>query len=132
MPIDPRHDASAGPLGGILVLDLSSYIAGPNGCSLLADLGAEVIKIEPLGGDGLRQYPSTLETESRAFLGTNRGKRGIALDLKHPRGVQVLFRLAAKADVFVHNFRPSVPARLGIDYDTVKAINPRLIYCVLT
>ena len=114
------------------MLDLSSYVAGPNGCSLLADLGAEVIKIEPLSGDGLRQYPSTLETESRAFLGTNRGKRGIALDLKRPEGLDVLLRLVSKADVLVHNFRPSVPARLGIDFDKLKLTNPRLIYCALT
>src|SRR5207253_9573585 len=115
-----------GPLDGITVLDLSSYIAGPYGCTLLADLGADVIKIEAPGGDTLRKYPSTLKAESRAFLGVNRGKRGLALDLKKPAGLAVLERLAKKADVLVHNFRPSVPARLRIDYERLKQVNPRL------
>ena len=122
----------AGPLTGISVLDLSGYIAGPYGCTLLADLGAEVIKIEPPSGDQLRHYPSTIPDESRAFLGVNRGKRGMVLDLKKPEGLEVLMRLGRTADVLVHNFRPSVPARLGIDYERLKAINPRLIYCGLT
>ena len=122
----------AGPLSGIGVLDLSSYVAGPYACALLADLGAEVIKLEPPGGDSLRQYPSTLQAESRAFLGANRGKRGIVLDLKREEGLAVLMRLVRSADVLVHNFRPSVPARLGIDYESLKAVNPRLIYCALT
>ena len=121
-----------GPLAGIRVLDLSSYIAGPYGCTLLADLGADVVKIESPEGDTLRKYPSTMPTESRAFLGVNRGKRGLALDLKKPEGLAVLKRLVEKADVLVHNFRPSVPPRLGIDYASLKAVNPRLVYCGLT
>jgi crotonobetainyl-CoA:carnitine CoA-transferase CaiB-like acyl-CoA transferase len=121
-----------GPLTGITVLDLSAYIAGPYGCSLLADLGAEVIKVEPPTGDTLRQYPSTLPGESRAFLGVNRSKRGIVIDLKKPEGLQVLLRLVTRADVLVHNFRPSVPKRLGIDYESLRKINGRLIYCALT
>ena len=121
-----------GPLTGITALDLSAYIAGPYGCSLLADLGAEVIKVEPPTGDTLRQYPSTLPGESRAFLGVNRSKRGIVIDLKKPAGLQVLLRLATRADVLVHNFRPSVPRRLGIDYESLRKINGRLIYCALT
>jgi formyl-CoA transferase len=121
-----------GPLSGVTVLDLSGYVAGPYGCALLGDLGALVIKIEPPEGDNLRNYPSTLPGESRAFLGVNRNKRGIGLDLKHPDGVGVLRRMVERADVLVHNFRPSVPARLGIDYDRMRAVNPRLIYCALT
>jgi crotonobetainyl-CoA:carnitine CoA-transferase CaiB-like acyl-CoA transferase len=121
-----------GPLAGVTVLDLSSYIAGPYGCTLLADLGADVVKIEAPGGDTLRKYPSTLASESRAFLGVNRGKRGLALDLKKPEGLAVLERLVQGADVLVHNFRPSVPARLGIDYGRLKAVNPRLVYCAMT
>jgi len=120
------------PLAGIRVLDLSSYIAGPYGCSLLADLGAEVFKIEPPDGDALRHYPSTLEHESRAFLGTNRGKFGLVLDLKKPEGQNVLLRLVESADVLVHNFRPGVPARIGADWPKVHAANPSLIYCALT
>jgi formyl-CoA transferase len=123
---------SAGPLAGIRVLDLSSYIAGPYGCTLLADLGAEVVKIESPEGDTLRKYPSTLKAESRAFLGVNRGKRGLVLDLKKPEGLAVLLKLVGQADVLVHNFRPTVPPRLGIDYATLRAINPRLVYCALT
>lgn len=121
-----------GPLSGVKVLDLSGYIAGPYGCALLADQGAEVIKVEPPQGDNLRNYPSTLAAEGRAFLGVNRGKLGIRLDLKHPAGKDVLLRLVEQADVLVHNFRPSVPPRLGIDYDTLRARNPRLVYCALT
>jgi crotonobetainyl-CoA:carnitine CoA-transferase CaiB-like acyl-CoA transferase len=121
-----------GPLSGVTVLDLSGYVAGPYGCALLGDLGALVIKIEPPEGDNLRNYPSTLPAESRAFLGVNRNKRGIGLDLKHPDGAGVLRRMVERADVLVHNFRPSVPARLGIDYDRMRAVNPRLIYCALT
>jgi formyl-CoA transferase len=121
-----------GPLSGVTVLDLSGYVAGPYGCTLLGDQGAHVIKIEPPEGDNLRNYPSTLPGESRAFLGVNRNKRGIGLDLKHPDGLGVLRRLVGRADVLVHNFRPSVPARLGIDYDGMRALNERLIYCALT
>ncbi len=124
--------ASGGPLAGITVLDLSAYIAGPYGCTLLADLGADVVKIEPPGADNLRKYPSTLAAESRAFLGVNRGKRGLALDLKQPEALEVLHRLLAKADVLVHNFRPGVPERLGIGWEQLRERHPRLVYCALT
>src|SRR5437763_14348745 len=97
-----------GALHGVKVLDLSAYIAGPYGCTLLADLGAEVIKVEPPTGDTLRQYPSTLEQESRAFLGCNRRKLGIVRDLTEPSGLTALVRLLESADVLVHNFPPSV------------------------
>jgi crotonobetainyl-CoA:carnitine CoA-transferase CaiB-like acyl-CoA transferase len=123
---------NVGPLAGIKVLDLSSYIAGPYGCTLLADLGAEVTKIEAPGGDTLRKYPSTLKAEGRAFLGVNRGKRGLALDLKKPEGLAVLERLVKASDVLVHNFRPGVPPRLRIDYESLKKANPRLVYCAMT
>ena len=126
------NPAGHGSLAGIKVLDLSAYIAGPYGCTLLAGMGAEVIKIEPPGGDTLRQYPSTLPNESRAFLGVNANKSGVVLDLKQPEGLVVLLRLVESADVLVHNFRPSVAPRLGIDYEKLKTLNPRLIYCSLT
>lgn len=126
------HAGPLGPLSGVRVLDLSAYIAGPYGCTLLADQGAGVIKIEPPDGDNLRKYPSTLQAESRAFIGVNRSKRGLALDLKKPEGRAVLLRLVRNADVLVHNFRPRVPQRLGIDYDQLSLINPRLIYCAVT
>jgi crotonobetainyl-CoA:carnitine CoA-transferase CaiB-like acyl-CoA transferase len=123
---------NGGPLAGIRVLDLSAYIAGPYGCSLLADLGAEVIKIEPPAGDNLRKYPSTLAAESRAFLGVNRSKRGVVLDLKKAEDLERLLALVRTADVLVHNFRPEVPARLGIAYEPLRELNPRLVYCAVT
>ncbi len=123
---------SSGPLAGIRILDLSAYIAAPYGCTLLADQGAEVIKIEPPQGDNLRKYPSTLGSEGRAFLGVNRGKSGIVLDLKQPGGREVLLRLVRDADVLVHNFRPGVPERLGIGYESLRALNERLVYCAVT
>ena len=129
---NPDRQGPPGPLSGIGVLDLSAYIAGPYGCSLLADQGADVIKVEPPGGDNLRAYPSTLHGENRAFLGVNRSKRGMVLDLKDPAKLQVLLDLVAEADVLVHNFRPGVAERLGIDHDRLAAINPRLIYCVVS
>lgn len=131
---DPTSKAPAqqGPLTGIKVLDLTSYLAGPYGCTLLADMGADVIKIESPEGDMMRNYPSTLAEASRAFIGANRSKRGIVIDLKKPEGLSALLRLVEIADVLIHNFRPSVPARLGIDYERVKQVNERLIYCALT
>jgi crotonobetainyl-CoA:carnitine CoA-transferase CaiB-like acyl-CoA transferase len=90
-PFDnPRRTGPPGPLSGVRVLDLSQYIAGPYGCTLLADQGADVIKVEPPGGDNLRQYPSTLQSENRAFLGVNRSKQGVVLDLKSAQGLEVL------------------------------------------
>src|SRR5690606_19484997 len=115
----PDAPAGSAPLAGVRVIDLSAYIAGPYGGTLLADLGADVIKVEPPDGDNLRKYPSTMAAESRAYLGVNRGKRGICLNLKLPEGRAIFQRMARKADVLLHNFRPSVPSRLGIDYATL-------------
>lgn len=128
----PLAREAAGPLAGVRVLDLSAYIAGPYGCSLLADQGADVLKVEPPGGDNLRQYPSTLASESRAFLGVNRSKRGVVLDLKREADHAALLRLVRTADVLVHNFRPGVPERLGIDHARLNLLNPRLVYCAVT
>ena len=121
-----------GPLTGVRVLDLSAYIAGPYGCTLLADQGADVIKIEPPGGDNLRHYPSTLESENRAFLGVNRSKRGMVLDLKRAEDLALLLKWVSEVDVLVHNFRPGVGERLGVDYPRLAKINSRLIYCAVT
>lgn len=128
----PARTGGVGPLSGLRVLDLSAYIAGPYGCALLADQGAEVIKIEPPIGDNLRKYPSTLAAESRAFLGVNRSKLGVVLDLKKAEDLQALLALVRTADVLVHNFRPSVAPRLGIGYEQLQAVNPRLIYCAVS
>ena len=119
-------------LDNITVLDLTSYLAGPYGCALLGDVGATVIKIEAPGGDNMRQYPSTLAGENRAFLGANRNKRSIVIDLKTETGRKSLYRMVKKVDVFVHNFRPSVPEALGIDYETLRGLRPDLVYCSLT
>ncbi|MDB5962277.1 MAG: CoA transferase [Massilia sp.] len=128
----PAFDTAAPPLAGVRVLDLSAYIAGPYGCTLLADMGADVIKVEPPDGDNLRNYPSTLASASRAFLGVNRSKRGIAIDLKQPDGLAVLLAMVDQADVLVHNFRPGVAERLGIGYDKLRQRRPALIYCAVT
>lgn len=128
----PASPMKGGPLHGVKVLDLSAYIAGPYGCSLLADQGAEVVKIEPPTGDNLRNYPSTLASESRAFLGVNRSKLGLVLDLKTEEDKIVLMDMIKEADVLVHNFRPNVPPRLGISYEQLEKVNPRLIYCAIT
>ena len=117
------------PLQGLRVLDCSAIIAGPVATAFLATYGADVVKLEPLEGDALRTYPSTLPGQSRYFLGINRGKRSLAVDLKHPDGLAIARRLARDADVFVESFRPGVAARLGLDDGTLRAVNPRLIYC---
>ncbi|MEI6838188.1 MAG: CoA transferase [Alcaligenaceae bacterium] len=119
-------------MSGIRVVDLSAYIAGPYGCTLLADQGAEIIKIEPPSGDNLRKYPSSLASESRAFLGVNRSKLAAVLDIKNPDDLATLLTLIETADVLVHNFRPSVAPRIGIGYETLKLLNPRLVYCTVS
>ena len=119
-------------LDGVRVLDFSSYLAGPYGCTLLGDMGADVIKIEVPGGDMMRHYPSTLEGENRYHLGVNRNKRGIVLDLKTPTGRQAAHALVATADVVVLNFRPGVAPRIGLDFETLKQLQPRLVYCSIT
>jgi crotonobetainyl-CoA:carnitine CoA-transferase CaiB-like acyl-CoA transferase len=118
-----------GPLHGLRVVDCSAIIAGPIATAFLATYGADVVKLEPLEGDALRGYPSTLPGLSRYFLGINRGKRSLAVDLKHADGLAVARRLARAADVFVESFRPGVAARLGLDDATLRADNPGLLYC---
>ncbi len=120
-------------LDGIRVIDVSQVLAGPFCCTLLGDMGAEVIKVEPPGGDTTRE--TELEVApgvSGPFLAVNRNKRGITLDLKRPEAVAVMKRLVETADVLVENYRPGVARRLGIDYATLRAINPRLIYCSIS
>src|SRR5918996_5287004 len=117
-------------LDGVRVLDLSRVLAGPFCGMLLSDLGADVVKIEDTGsGDESRTWPPHKDGESAAFLVINRNKRDIALDLKAPAGVDVLKRLAAGADVLIENFRTGTMESFGLGYDTLAAINPRLVYC---
>ncbi|RMF92413.1 MAG: CoA transferase [Nitrospinota bacterium] len=120
------------PLAGIQVLDFSNYISGPYCPMMLADMGAEVIKVESHQGDMLRYFPSTLPNESRMFLGLNRNKRSMVLDLKQPEGREVIYKLVKSTDVVVENFRPGVAERLEIDYDTLSRLNPRLVYCSIS
>ncbi len=121
-----------GALDGILVLDFASFIAGPFAAMLLGDLGADVIKIEPPSGDLARAWSPFLRGESRYFQAWNRNKRGIVADLTTSEGRAVAHALAARADIVIENFRSGVTKRLGIDYETLRDINPRLIYCSST
>ena len=120
-----------GPLEGVRVIEFSEIIAGPGGGMLLADFGADVIKVEPPWGDPWRSTSPgpTGPNESRGFIAVNRGKRSIRVDLTKSGGRSVVHRLVEQADVIVLNHRPDVPAKLGIDYDTLYAINPKIIYC---
>jgi crotonobetainyl-CoA:carnitine CoA-transferase CaiB-like acyl-CoA transferase len=125
-----RLEASARPpLDGLKVLDLGQYIAGPYSTMILADLGAKVIKLEPPQGEGLRPPTSGRQRPARSFAAGNRGKRAIALDLKDPDAAPVVQRLIAWADVVHHNVRLAGARRLGLDYETLSAARPDLIYC---
>lgn len=118
------------PLDGIRVLELANFMAGPYTGMLLADMGADVVKVEnPKGGDFARQNPPFVEGESAGFMALNRNKRSLTLNLKHPRGRELFLQLAREADVVLENFRPGTMADLGIDATTLRALNPRLIYC---
>ena len=122
----------APPLTGITVVDLTRVLAGPYCTMLLGDMGAEVIKIErPDGGDDTRSFgPPYLNGESAMFLAINRNKQSLTLNLKHPAAKKILTQLIERADVLVENFRPGTMANLGFDYEAVRKLNPRLIYCL--
>jgi crotonobetainyl-CoA:carnitine CoA-transferase CaiB-like acyl-CoA transferase len=123
---------SAGPLAGVRVLDFCSFINGAYSAALMGDMGAEVIKVEPLTGDLSRAWGPFLKGESRFYQAWNRNKRGIAIDLTAMAGREVVYELVRRADVVIENFRPGVTAKLGIDYDTLSELNSRLIYCSST
>ncbi len=121
------------PLQGLRVLDLTRLLPGPYATLVLADLGAEIIKIEaPGGGDYARWYPPLGGRMSALFAALNRNKRGVVLNLKQPDGPAILRRLVQRADVLFESFRPGVMDRLGVGYDALKTINPGLIYCAIT
>jgi crotonobetainyl-CoA:carnitine CoA-transferase CaiB-like acyl-CoA transferase len=119
---------ASGPLNGIKVLEFTQIIAGPLSCQHLADLGADVVKIEPPQGEPWRLTAQFLPLESKTYQGLNRGKRSLAIDLAHPDARDVIYKLLEDADVMVINYRPDVPAKLGIDYDSVRKIKPDIIY----
>ena len=125
---------SQGPLTGLKVIDLSQIMAGPTCSMRLADMGADVIKVEKVSGgdDSPRMVPPTISEESAAFMMMNRNKRGIALDLKTDAARKILSRLLQDADVLIENYRAGTMERMGFGYDSVHALNPRLIYCSIS
>lgn len=130
---EPPQSSWAGPLQGIRVVDLTRVLAGPFATQSLGDLGAEILKIEPPGGgDETRRFPPFIAGESHYFLGINRNKKSLVIDLSQEAGADILRRLVARADILVENYRPGVMDRLGLGYAALAAQNPRLIYCAIS
>lgn len=120
-------------LKGMKVVDLSQVLAGPYCTMVLGDMGADVVKVEKYpNGDDTRAMGPYIKEESYMYMMVNRNKRGVCLNLKTDEGLQVLYKLIKDADVFIENYRPGVTKKLGIDYDTLKSINPRIIYCSIS
>ena len=120
------------PLSGLLVLDFTTLLPGPLASLMLAEAGAEVIKIERPGGEDMRHFAPAIDGESVPFAMLNRGKQNLTLDLKNEADRAKLMPLIKRADILIEQFRPSVMARLGLGYDELRAINPRLIYCSIS
>ncbi len=118
-----------GPLDGIKIVEFTQIIAAPFGGMLLSDMGAEVIKIEPIEGEPWRLHTEFLPKESKTFITLNRGKKSLPLDLQSQEGLEIAQKLVSDADVVIINARPDVPENLGIDYETLSQLNPKLIYC---
>jgi CoA:oxalate CoA-transferase len=125
-------DISTKSLGGLRVLDFSTTIAGPHCTRMLADMGAEVIKVESAEGETMRNRPPLRNGSSAVFGQLNVGKKSLVLDLKSPDAIDAVRRLVARADILVENFRPGVMRRLKLDYSSLQALNPRLIYCSIS
>src|SRR5260370_30112788 len=117
---------------GLRVLDFSTTIAGPHCTRMLADMGAEVIKVESVEGETMRTRPPVRNSFSTAFGQLNVGKKSAVFDLKSPDAVEAIRRLAAKADILVENFRPGVMRRLNLNYGALRELNPKLIYCSIS
>src|SRR5580704_10399574 len=138
-PSRKDHDAAAArhplPLAGVRVLDVSQVMAGPFASMLLGDMGADVIKIEPPGGCDQSRGAMGFRlkgTDSLGFINMNRNKRSVALNLKSDAGRRVFYKLVESADILVENYRPGAVRKLGIDFATLKAINPRLVYASIS
>jgi crotonobetainyl-CoA:carnitine CoA-transferase CaiB-like acyl-CoA transferase len=130
---NPRSDTGFAPLKGIRILDLTKVLAGPLCTQYLADLGASVVKVEPCdGGDDTRSWPPHMGNDGAIFLNSNRNKQSLALDLKSEAGREVVWRLIERSDVLVESYRKGAMDRLGLDYDSVKKRNPRLIYASIS
>ena len=119
-------------LEGIRVIDLTQAMAAPFCTMNLADMGADVIKVEPPGGEETRRGSTSRHGHSGTFMTINRSKRGITVDLKKPEGVEIIHRLVKTADVFVQNYRPGAAARLGVGWEQLHALHPRLVYCAIS
>ena len=121
------------PLDGVKVLDLTSVMAGPYCTMVLGDMGAEIIKVENFPeGDASRRFAPKVNDESYCFAVLNRNKKSVALNMKDPRGKEIFLKLAAEADIITENFRPGVVRKLGIDYETVRAFNPKVVYASMS
>jgi crotonobetainyl-CoA:carnitine CoA-transferase CaiB-like acyl-CoA transferase len=120
------------PLEGVRVLDLTNVMAGPYCTMVLGDLGAEVIKLESLEGDSTRNFEPKVNDESYCFAVLNRNKKSIAVDLKAPGGKDIVMKLAERSDIVIENFRPGVVKKLGLDYDSLKKVNPSIIYASMS
>ncbi|HSO76134.1 MAG TPA: CoA transferase [Blastocatellia bacterium] len=131
-PASEGQTKTTGPLAGVKILDFCSFINGAYSAALMGDLGADVVKIEPLTGDNARSWGPFLKGESRFYQAWNRNKRCIAVDLTSKDGREIVAELARGADVVIENFRRGVTERLGIDYRSLREINPRIIYCSST
>jgi crotonobetainyl-CoA:carnitine CoA-transferase CaiB-like acyl-CoA transferase len=128
-----RDMTEQGPLAGMKVIELAHIMAGPVCGLMLADMGADVIKVEKPDGDDSRRFvPPAIQGESAAYMMMNRNKRGVALNLKDPEAVEALHRLLKEADVVIENYRMGTMERLGLGYEDLRAINPRLIYCEIS
>src|SRR3712207_3560939 len=129
----PAPEAHRRPLAGLLVADFSRILAGPYATMLLADLGAEVVKVEGPGGDDTRTWqPPVRNGVATYYLGVNRGKRSVALDLKDAADLAAARELTRRADVMIENFRPGGLARYGLDYESVAVDNPGLVYASIS
>jgi Predicted acyl-CoA transferases/carnitine dehydratase len=123
----------SGPLKGYKVLELTSTVSGPFAGMMLADQGADVVKIEPPGIGDLARFMGTTKDGMGAMFSTlNRNKKCICLDFKNPENMEVFFKLAEETDVLIENYRPGIVAKLGIDYDSIKKINPNIVYASIT
>ncbi|MGE0129648.1 MAG: CaiB/BaiF CoA transferase family protein [Blastocatellales bacterium] len=132
MTLSNNSNAPSGPLAGVKVIDFCSFINGAYSAALMGDLGAEVIKIEPLTGDLARAWGPFFKGESQFYQAWNRNKRGMAVDLNTQAAREIVYELVRQSDVVIENFRAGVTEKLGIDYATLREINPRIIYCSST
>src|SRR5258708_40348067 len=126
------HQMTQSALDGLRVLDVTQVMAGPFCAMQFADLGADVIKVEPPAGDSTREMPGAVEGDSPSFNAVNRGKRSVVLNLKTPGGRQAFVRLARSTDIVIENYRPGVMAVLGLGYPVLSALNPRLVYASIS